>query len=219
MAIQQSNPPFEFPVMPLITQLAFNADDTAMVATVTRSPSTNFGGYVAVYPVVKGLVSNTPSLVSPDGKGGIVSAFNLPNGQIFATNPDIGSNIITINNGIAQNVLNISDPGQIASCWAIWSPFTDTVFISDGLKPRIPEVNWHTGQVIGAVNLTIPNRGTLDSAAIGDRVYFLSPGTLPDTTAVVVHDVSGGPGTAKIIQNFAPSNLGLDIVAQGLALY
>ena len=65
------------------------------------------------------------------------------------------------------------------------------------------------------------NVGNLDLVAVDKNVYALSPGFADETAAIVVLDVSGGPGTARMVQNFQPKGFakGSLAVPQGLALY
>ena len=65
----------------------------------------------------------------------------------------------------------------------------------------------------------------IDIYGAGDKVYSLSPGLAPGTTSIVVMDVSGGPGTAKIVQNFYPKGFsvaqtrGSFAAAKGMVTY
>ena len=57
----------------------------------------------------------------------------------------------------------------------------------------------------------------IDLEAKGNFIYALSPGNSTTPAAVAVFDVSGGKGTAKLVQNFEVG-MGVGDSAQGMAI-
>lgn len=82
-------------------------------------------------------------------------------------------------------------------------------------KNRLVEADLANGTIIS--NITPPNEnpGMIDLVAAGNHVYALSPGNGTTPASVAVFDISGGPGTAEAVQNFAVN--GADKSAQGIA--
>lgn len=87
-------------------------------------------------------------------------------------------------------------------------------FVTDVAKNRLIEANLATGAIVSETVPPNDNPGMIDLAVAGNHVYALSPGNL---ASVVVFDISGGPGTAKAVQNFAVN--GADKSAQGMAFF
>lgn len=72
-------------------------------------------------------------------------------------------------------------------------------------------MDYTTGQLIKEYQLSNGNSGMIDLVAAGSFIYALSPG---NATHVTVFDVSGGSGTATMVQNFLVNGVGS--AAQGM---
>ena len=143
---------------------------------------------------------------------------NIPGtGKLFATDASFGAGILdldTSGKASAQVLTKVED--QKATCWVAISPITKTAFVSDVGVNHLVEMDVTTGAIIKDVELNNGNPGMIDMEAAGSFLYALSPGNGTIPSAITVFDVSGGPGTAKQVQNFNPK--GVDLNAQGMAI-
>jgi hypothetical protein len=68
---------------------------------------------------------------------------------------------------------------------------------------RVVEISITDASVVGEVDLSVTGApGVIDLRAAGDFVYVFSPGNLTFESAISMLDTSGGPGNAKLLQNF-----------------
>ena len=179
-------------------------------------------GYLAIYPVINGVVSNNPRLINPTSTSFLFSIVNIPGStRILATDAAYGA--VLIDTAVPGNGSSRQIPiqGQGATCWAVLSSYTNTTFVADAGRNRIVEIDQITGEIIQIIYIFNANFGNLDLVSIGSKIYVLSPGITKDTTAIVVLDASGGRGTAKVVQSFQPKGLGPApfALAGGLAWY
>ncbi|MCJ1306928.1 hypothetical protein MMC25_000572 [Agyrium rufum] len=240
--LNQTNPPIN-PVLtsrtanltadtaPLFTSLNFNADQTAMLATITAGGANySYPGYTAVFPIVNGVISSQPTYSHIAGTTANFVSFQLldTDNTFFILDEINGSYIGTVDP--STNVLTpiSSSPvsGSSATCWAVQSASSGSIYLADAAVNRITEVSPTTGSVIANYNVTSSalgnaNTGNLDIGAYGSMVYALSPGSMSTNTSlsIVVLDVSAGVGKANYVQNFVPRGLGLDASGQGMQIY
>jgi hypothetical protein len=215
--IGQSTPP----VGPTntVSHTFFNEDSSALITTVKGDPTKNNTGFLSVFPVENGVVCTKDVQSSPNGTAVLFGSALIPGtaNKFLTTDASFGSAIVSLdsnNIGSISGVNKIAD--QKATCWSVVSDASGTGFVTDVGVNHIVEVNLNTGAQIRSLNLTNGNPGLIDMAAGGTFVYALSPGNGKIKTAVTVLDVSGGPGTAKEIQNFNPTGAGAN--SQGMTI-
>ena len=219
------------PVGPLntVSQLFFSEDDSALFATVKGDPTVNDTGLFAVFPVENGnwrmpsTLSTTDTRSSPSGTAVLFGSVDIPGtSNVFVTDASFGAAIVAVDHTTneASTVAKQAIEGQVATCWSTISSFTGTAFVTDVALPRIVEMSLKDASIISILDLTATqNPGFIDLIATGNFVYALSPGNGTTSAAVTVLDVSGGPGSAKEIQNFDLSGMGVDKNAQGMAIF
>jgi hypothetical protein len=78
------------------------------------------------------------------------------------------------------------------------------------------EIDPASGAIVKETVSDNGNLGMIDLEGKGNFVYALAPGNATRGATVSVWDVSGGKGTAKEIQNFAPK--GVADTVQGMAV-
>lgn len=219
-ALNQSNPPTGNPNT--VSQVLFNHDSTALIALVKGDPSTPGNhGFIAVFPIREKRVSRDAVMSSPSNTTSLFGAALIPETtNILITDPTIGAALVSIDiNGYGHTLSVISIAGQIATCWAIFSPQTGTVFVTDGAVNSLVEIDPITSTVTRDQLLPNNNTTLIDAVAAGDFVYSLFPGDGINPAAVVVVDVSGGPGVMTEVQNFLLRGIIQEKSSQGLAAY
>jgi hypothetical protein len=211
----QSNPP----TGPLngIAQVLFNADSSSLITIVKGNGSMPDTGYVAVYPVVGGQVSSSAIKTAPADTAVMFGSALIPGtDNMLVTDATFGAVVLSLSDlSTPLSVTNITD--QKATCWATVSTFTGTGFVDDVVVSHLVEIDLTTGAIVNTVPCGNNGQGMIDMIATGERIYALSPGNGTVDCAVTVFDISGGPGSAKSIQNLEIPGLGR--FAEGMALY
>ncbi|KAA8649490.1 uncharacterized protein ATNIH1004_002161 [Aspergillus tanneri] len=209
-----------------VSHTFFSADETRLLTTVKGDPSVNNTGFVSVFKV--DAARDGPSRLaakdirsSPMGTAVLFGTEQIPGtSSFFATDASFGGAILSLDTETDKTFLiaNETVPDQQATCWVTISPTTGTAFVTDPLTNHIVEMNITDAEVITDLHTDPYNAATgfIDLAAAGNFVYALSPGNGTSEAAVMVLDVSGGPGSAKAIQNFGLGALGVGGNAQGM---
>lgn len=127
----------------------------------------------------------------------------------------LGALVLAINqqNWTTATLKATTISGQVASCWAVHSATTNTVFITDGDRSHIYELTVD-GSLIRDYTFA-QNSLYLDPWAAGGLLYSLA--FVNQTAAIAVFDIRGGPGTAKLVQEYYP--VGASIQSQGMAVW
>ncbi|TVY57955.1 hypothetical protein LCER1_G002355 [Lachnellula cervina] len=204
-----------------ISQTFFNADSTALLTTVKGNPMVNNTGFISAFPVDNGSVSPQEMRSSPNGTAVLFGVTLLPgsNDKIFMTDASFGAATVSLSAGlIGSTAASTKIDGQMATCWATFSGATGTAFVTDVLVNHLVEIDPASGAIVKATAGATGNLGMIDLEGKGNFIYALAPGnTTAGTPAMVtVWDVSGGKGTAKVVQNFAPQ--GVTDTVQGMAI-
>jgi hypothetical protein len=99
------------------------------------------------------------------------------------------------------------------------SPSTGTAFVTDVAMNRLVEMSTKDASVLSELDLSENgDLGLIDFQAAGDIVYALSPGNGTVEAAVTVVDVSGGSGSAMMIQHFGLGGMMAGQRSQGMAV-
>ena len=206
-----------------IGDLYFSNDENVLF-TAVRGNGQGFNGFFSAYPVVGGTVSYKQVTSNPAGIEFLYGSVPIPGtSDILSSDSGAaigGALIISVNSqlqGAAKKDIKL--PGQSMTCWATISPATGTGFLSDPGVSTIAEVDLQTGTLIKQENGDLL---TIDIRAVGNFLYALALGNVTDGITYVppgvgVFDLSGGRGTAKLIQTFNPA--GMTQSAQGLAIF
>ncbi|MCJ1307980.1 hypothetical protein MMC25_001630 [Agyrium rufum] len=214
----------------------FSEDESMLITTVKGNmPSANgsaasFPGFMSVFPVNAGNGVTGPQLgsastevrTSPPGTGVLFGTVPIPGAKdnaLFVTDALFGAGIMTISGKSKAAALTARTPiaGQMATCWVTISLVSKTAFVTDVAVNSLTEMDLSTGKIIKHYLLTNGNFGMTDLESGGNFIYALSV-AVPEkqaATMVTVFDVSGGPGTAKQIQNY---EIGMGVIgnAQGM---
>lgn len=212
-----------------VSQLFFSDDQNTLFATVKGDPAVNNTGFFSAFKVQQaqgGMGKAMASLAtqdtrsSPNGTAVLFgSAVIRGTSNVFVTDASFGAGILSVNpaSGIASLVAKQAIADQAATCWATISPATGSAFVTDVGKDRVIEMSLTDASILGNTDLSANGApGLIDLAAAGTAIYALSPGNGTTPAAVSVLDVSGGKGSAELLQNFDLSSLGVGPNAQGM---
>ncbi|KAJ9496254.1 hypothetical protein H2202_008212 [Exophiala xenobiotica] len=225
--LNQSTPP----VGPTntVSQLFFTDDESRLFATVKGDPTVNNTGFFSVFPVEfsgcngPATLSSQDVRSSPSGTAVLFGSKNIPGtSNVFVTDASFGGAILSVNPASNQVslVANQTIDGQKATCWATISPATNSAFVTDVAVNRLVEMSLTDASILSITDLSANgDPGLIDLVAAGNFVYALSPGNGTTPAAVTVLDVSGGQGTAKMIQHFRLDGMGVGKNAQGMAFF
>lgn len=229
-----------------VSHAFFSADEGRLVTTVKGDPAANKTGFVSVFDVVeqqqqqrrrwrwggggkggrraRARLASRDTRSSPEGTAVLFGAALVPGSadKVFVTDAAFGAAVLSVGSGNnqAQLLAKQAVDGQMATCWATVSEATGTAFVTDVGVNRVVEMSVEDASVVGVVDLAAQNGdpGLIDLKAAGDFVYALSPGNGSSSAAVTVLDVSGGKGSARMVQHFELAGMGVGRNAQGMAV-
>lgn len=231
--IGQSTPP----VGPTntVSQLFWSNDEKTLFSTTKGDPPTNKTGFFSAFAAAEsgngcsqksknkgGSVSNQETRSVVNGTAVLFGSLPIPkSSNVFATDASFGGAILSVDQKNNQASLAASQPidGQKATCWVTISPATKSAFVTDVATPRLVEMSLDDASILGQIDLTSTGaKGVIDLKAVGNLVYALAPGSGNSSTQVLVVDVKGGSKSAKVVQSFDVSSLGVGASAQGMAI-
>ncbi|OCL14811.1 hypothetical protein AOQ84DRAFT_207763 [Glonium stellatum] len=211
-----------------VSQTFFSEDESLLFTTVKGDPTVNNTGFLSVFPITKSSSCNPSSLStaetrsSPPGTAVLFGSAIIPNSSsIFVTDASFGAAILSLDsaNNQASLVSKQAIADQKATCWATISAATGSAFVTDVAVNHVVEMSLKNASIISIVDLSANgDPGLIDLKAAGNFVYALSPGNGTTQAAITVLDVSGGRGSAKMVQHFGLSGVGAGKNAQGMAV-
>ena len=218
-----------------VSQTFFSADESLLFTTVKGDPPTNKTGFFSVFPVEQtssrrgrsrgrgrvATLGTTDTRSVPDGSAVLFGSQVIPGtSNVFVTDAAFGAAILSVDPQTRQatTAARVAIDGQVATCWATISSTTGTGFVTDVANNRLVEVSLQDATIVSQLDLSSNgDPGLIDLRAGGDFIYALSPGNGSTESAVTVVDVSGGPGSAKMVQHFGLGSIA-GPRAQGMAV-
>lgn len=193
-----------------LSQVLFSDDESMLFTMVKGDPAVNKTGFISVANVEMNngvaAVSKQDARSSPEGTAVLFGSQIIPGtSKVFATDASFGAAILDVdpNNCEATTAAKGAVEGQTATCWVAISPATKSAFVTDVGRNRVVEMSLEDASVVSELDLTCNgDPGLIDLAASGNFLYALSPGNGTTQAAVTVLDVSGGSGSAKMVQHF-----------------
>ncbi|KAF4471268.1 hypothetical protein FALBO_1815 [Fusarium albosuccineum] len=192
------------------SQVLFSEDESMLFAMVKGDPAVNKTGFVSVSAVMQSngaaMVSKDDTRSSPNGTAVLFGSQIIPGtSNVFATDAAFGAAILSVDpsSSKATTMATGKVEGQTATCWVAISPATKTAFVTDVGRNRLVEMSLEDASIMSELDLSCNgDPGLIDVAAAGNFLYALSPGNGTTKAAVTVADVSGGSGSAKMVQHF-----------------
>jgi DNA-binding beta-propeller fold protein YncE len=206
--LQQTTPPMG--PTNTVSQVLFSGDESMLFTMVKGDPAVNNTGFMASFNIENTngamAVSKHEVRSSPEGTAVLFGSQVIPGtSKVFATDASFGAAILDIdaNTCEATTLATGEVEGQTATCWVAISPVTKTAFVTDVGRNRLVEMSLEDASVVSELDLTCNgDPGLIDLAAAGNFIYALSPGNGSTEAAVTVLDVTGGSGSANMIQHF-----------------
>ncbi|KAL9105276.1 MAG: hypothetical protein Q9187_008741, partial [Circinaria calcarea] len=212
-------PPFD--VFNGISTVFFSEDDNILFADVkgiprfsqlglpiTGIPELASFGFVAAFRVNHEGVAYDMVRSLPEGAGDMFGAVIIPGTKdIVLADPSYGGGVITYdeNTLITTTKVRTVFPTSLFVCWVGYSEVTETAFFTDGAVNNLIELDVNSGEIVSIVNASAKGIfGQTDLDISGGFLYTLSAGFPTNRTGLTVYDISGGRGTAKVIQSFFP---------------
>lgn len=214
---QVQNPPTG-PV-PGVGDIIFDANESEVIV-FAKGNGMNIPGFVEKYAVLpNGSVSQLGQRYMPPGLALEFGTAVIPwtNNLVLSSQANFGAVVLDLNNLDAVPMIKTNVTGQKASCWAEVSSFTGTGFITDGALNRLVETNLTSGKIVSEYCPPNDNPAMTDFRISGSKMWLLSAGNGTTPASICTIDISGGPRSAKQIQNMPIS--GANANAQGLAVY
>lgn len=206
--VVQTNPPLG--PLNTITQPLFSASGDHLLVDVKGLPATNttpvIEGYMAAYAIAaNGSLAAEPVKTFPNGGLAPFGMTLIPGTQsVFVTDPAQGFTVYNFDAGYDVPAATISTaiPGQVATCWATYSPGTGNFYTTDvGAGVVECSANATAGEVVkiypfesvlGVIDLAVLH---VDSRP--DNLYVLAAGNL-----TIQHYVLLAPGDAALAAPF-----------------
>ncbi|GAB1313409.1 hypothetical protein MFIFM68171_03619 [Madurella fahalii] len=208
-----------------VSQVFFSADESMLFTTVKGDPAANNTGFFSAFPVERTSsacrgergrgrgrgrasvsISSVEQRSTPEGTAVLFGSQAIPGtSNVFVTDAAFGAVILSVDqvSGQATTVATGEIQGQVATCWATISPATGTAFVTDVAVNRIVEMSLQDASVLSELDLSANgDPGLIDLRAAGNFIYALSPGNGTTEAAIAVVDVSGGSGSATMLQHF-----------------
>ncbi|KAH6627942.1 hypothetical protein F5144DRAFT_653556 [Chaetomium tenue] len=211
-----------------VSHVFFSEDESALFVTVKGDPPTNKTGFFSSFPVTttggggnggcgqqkppkkgskQASVSMTEQRSTPADTLVLFGSQPVPGTHdVFATDAGFGAAVLRVDpqSGEAATVAVGAVEGQAATCWVALSPKTGTAFVTDFGVNRLVEMSVADAKVVSILDLSANgDMGLTDIRAAGNFVYALAPGNGTTQSAITVVDVSGGPGSAVMVQHFS----------------
>ncbi|RDL38388.1 Uncharacterized protein BP5553_02728 [Venustampulla echinocandica] len=214
IALNQTTPPVGPPGT--VSDLVFNPSSSALIATIKGSPTSP--GSIYAYPVLPSCdVSTKPTLSQPSS---LLIDFSLTflgcDSRAVITDPAYGASIVDINNEFEFTVSKkVVIAGQAATCWSVYAPKSNTIYVFDGGVSNITTIDATTGSIKGVVPQSDAGMGSLDAALDNGYLYVLK-----GAPQVSVADTIGSKGgKAKEVQTLDLASLGSRQGWTGMAIY
>ncbi|KIJ48029.1 hypothetical protein M422DRAFT_777926, partial [Sphaerobolus stellatus SS14] len=190
-------------------QVMFNPSETQLIVTVQAVFVPSVHGYLAVWDVspFTGALSTTSKEIDVTGPAGpAIVPFGMVNipGQnaVLASDPAFGYDIFDLSG--RNRSARFTIPNQKATCWAVTSPKTNTIFLVDANGANVIEVSVDKNLGSSIVqqyplgNTSFPIDATIVSVKGKEYLYVNDPGQ----NAILVFFVPA-PGKATLVQKLA----------------
>jgi len=227
LGLTLTTPPLAYPS---VSDLIFTPDSSQLLVAVKENINTGSRGFILSFHVEQGQIGNPVrnqpyGSVSPFGMI-IVPGTGITSDPIlvYADNRGGGFGIAKLSGtGVLQASVTTIIPGQIDTCWTVFSPRSGHLFTTDTTANVVTEsaldVNSLTAHIVNQYSIHgAPLDAVVASLRNEDVLYILTPG-LPG-----VHVMSlAVPGHAQLVQQYSPARETLEFPlntgAQGIAIY
>lgn len=213
LPLNQTTPPMGPPNT--VADIVFNPSESALFVTIKGDGTGK--GHIFAYPVKDGAVDPKPVISRPKELLLDFSLTFLSDSAAVITDPAYGASRLSISSNFSVSVNNrVEIPGQMASCWSVYSPEFKAVYILDGATPDVTTLEPETGNIKYVIPGDKRGKGAFDAIADRSSLYVLQ-----SSPAIAVFDLEGSGGKAKpsVSQYLDLSSLGERAPWIGMAVY
>lgn len=214
---QTQNPPTG--PIPGVGDIIFNGDESEVIV-FAKGNGKDIPGFVEKYAVLQnGSLSQQGEQFMPPGLAVEFGSAVIPwsDNLVLSSQANFGAVVLDLDDLTAQPMAKTNITGQGATCWAEVSTYTGTGFVTDPTINRLVETYLTSGEIVSEYYPPNYNVGMTDFRISDNKIWLLSAGNGTTPASICTIDISGGPKSAKQIQNIAIS--GATANAQGLAVY
>lgn len=199
------------------SDIVFNPSQTGLFVTI-KSNSTAHPGYIYVFPVKADGSLAKPVVSRPPELNHDFSLSFLDDSRAVISDITFGASIVDIGPDFkVTNKVKVTIPGQMASCWTVYAPEYNAIYVMDAGTPNITVLDPATGDIRYMLDGPSDGEGAYDAIRSGQFLY-----NLLGTAAIAVYDLSGSKGPSgrvpKLVQTLDLSSLGSRQGWQGLAV-
>ncbi|KAM3555648.1 hypothetical protein ARSEF4850_005889 [Beauveria asiatica] len=218
LPVNQTSPPIGVPNT--VSNVVFNPSQTALFVTVKGNGESGLTGrgHIYAYKVLNGQINSQPVISRPPGLMLDFSLSFFSDSAAVVTDPAYGASYISIARDLSVTVSNqITIPDQGATCWSVFAPEFDTVYLSDGASPNITALDPVSGKTKFVIPGDSQSTGSFDSAVDRSSLYVLQ-----GSAAVSVFDLRGsksGDRTPRLFQYLDLTSLGVRSGWIGMGIY
>ncbi|KAL5000848.1 hypothetical protein BDV10DRAFT_199782 [Aspergillus recurvatus] len=206
-----------------VSQVLFSADESVLYATVKGDGTAKNTGFFSVFPIKYGNSPDTAATLSrkdirssPNGTGQLFGSAVIPfSDVIFVTDPGFGAVVMSVDRTTyeAELVAKTVIPDQTATCWAVYSAKTNSIFVTDAAVNRLVELDAVDARILRSTSLPNDDPGLVDLVVVDRLVYSLSPGNGTTDAAITVFDIESN----QQVQHFPLKEFGAGPSAMGMA--
>lgn len=172
IALNQTTPPVGPPGT--VSDLVFNPSSSALIATIKGSPTAP--GSIYAYPVSRSCEVSTKPVVSQPSS--LLLDFSISflgcDSRAVITDPAYGASIVDISKNLEFTVSKkVEIAGQKATCWSVYNPKSNAIYVFDGGVSNITTIDATTGAITGVVPQSDAGKGSLDAALSNGYLYVL----------------------------------------------
>ncbi|PHH76333.1 hypothetical protein CDD80_1602 [Ophiocordyceps camponoti-rufipedis] len=214
LPISQTTPP----VGPVntVSDIVFNPSESALFVSVKGD---GMGlGYLYAYHVVDGVVDPKPVVSRPPELKVDFSLTFFSDEAAVMTDAAYGASYLSITKDLTVTVSKkIEIPGQGATCWSVYSPASDSVYVFDVMSPNVTTLDPKSGDIKHVIPGDKSGKGSVDAIAGGQFLYVLQ--AAPAIATFNVGDSKDGSKMPVLSQYLDLSSLGDRSGWTGLAIY
>ncbi|RDA95286.1 hypothetical protein CP533_3450 [Ophiocordyceps camponoti-saundersi (nom. inval.)] len=170
LPINQTSPP----VGPVntVSDIVFNPSETALYVSVKGD---GMGlGFLFAYRVVDGKVDPKPVISRPPELKVDFSLTFFSDDAAVMTDAAYGASYLTLHKNLSATVSKkIEIPGQTATCWSVFSPAFNAVYVMDVKSPNITTLDPKSGEIKFISPGEKKAMGSLDAIADRSSLYVL----------------------------------------------
>ncbi|RCI13347.1 hypothetical protein L249_0797 [Ophiocordyceps polyrhachis-furcata BCC 54312] len=208
LPVNQTSPP----VGPIntVSDIVFNPSETALYVSIKGDGKGL--GYLYAYRVVNGKVDPTPVISRPPGLMVDFSLTFFSDDAAVMTDAAYGASYLALGKDLSATVSKkIEIPGQNATCWSVYSPAFNAVYVTDVKSPNITTLDPTSGEIKFVSPGDKKAMGSVD--AIADRSWLYVLQAIP---AIARFDLRGSdngrmkpPTVQKIVGEILPAQGGV----------